>query len=182
MATTEQEPRSQRDIGGYGLMTYRQAGGDETVRFEAILTRNGDRIATVANGGTGGCHDYRPVGEDYAAYRAAMSDLAAFATAWNADSEYAGHDDTDAFVDHLCAIAELNRMRSVVVLLDDDDYFDVGTYRPVPFRGSPEAARAAVLRDLAGPAYVTRNPRVWNRATSRFEPVAQTSTEGGERD
>jgi hypothetical protein len=42
------------------LKSYKEAGGEETTRFEAKLHLNGSKKAAcvVSNGGTGGCHSY----------------------------------------------------------------------------------------------------------------------------
>jgi len=40
------------------LKNYREAGGDETVCFEASLYINGNRVAVIGNSGTGGTHHY----------------------------------------------------------------------------------------------------------------------------
>ncbi|CAM5784182.1 hypothetical protein [Cellulomonas persica] len=48
-----------------------ELGGQETLRFEAILCYGGVDIAITSNDGTGGCHFVRPYGgADYAALRA----------------------------------------------------------------------------------------------------------------
>lgn len=49
-------------MDAYELKSYKEAGGEETVRFEAKLYKNGKQIAIVSNGGHGGCNDYYPVG------------------------------------------------------------------------------------------------------------------------
>lgn len=40
------------------LKNLREAGGEETPRFEASLYLDGKKVATVSNGGTGGCNSY----------------------------------------------------------------------------------------------------------------------------
>ena len=40
------------------LKNVKEAGGEETPRFEASLYLDGKRVATVSNGGTGGCNSY----------------------------------------------------------------------------------------------------------------------------
>jgi len=47
-------------VDAYTLKSYKEAGGDETIRFEAKLCKNGKVIAIVSNGGCGGCNDYHP--------------------------------------------------------------------------------------------------------------------------
>ena len=42
----------------YSLKAYKDAGGEETIRFEAKLCKDGKVIAIVSNGGYGGCNDY----------------------------------------------------------------------------------------------------------------------------
>lgn len=41
-------------LGGYAVTHLREAGGEETLRFEAVITRHGRPIAHVSNGGHGG--------------------------------------------------------------------------------------------------------------------------------
>lgn len=40
------------------LKSFKEAGGEETLRFEASLYLDGEKAAVVANGGTGGAHIY----------------------------------------------------------------------------------------------------------------------------
>jgi hypothetical protein len=47
-------------MDAYELKSYKEAGGEETVRFEAKLCYNGKQIAIVSNGGFGGCNAYHP--------------------------------------------------------------------------------------------------------------------------
>lgn len=42
----------------YDLTAIKEAGGEETPRFEAKITKNGLAIATVSNDGNGGCNRY----------------------------------------------------------------------------------------------------------------------------
>jgi uncharacterized protein YxeA len=57
-------------MNGYELKCYKEAGGEETVRFEAKLYKDGIYIALVSNGGYGGCNEYSHVTthEDVAKY------------------------------------------------------------------------------------------------------------------
>ncbi|HAV29182.1 MAG TPA: hypothetical protein DCW93_04590 [Saprospirales bacterium] len=61
-------PEPNLDISGimdaYELKAYKEAGGEETIRFEAKLYKNGKHIAMVSNGGYGGCNDYHHVGDN----------------------------------------------------------------------------------------------------------------------
>ena len=50
-------------MDAYEIKAYKEAGGEETVRFEAKLYKNGKHIAMVSNGGYGACDDYHPVGK-----------------------------------------------------------------------------------------------------------------------
>ena len=47
-------------MDGYELKAYKEAGGEETIRFEAKLYKDGKHIAVVSNNGIGGCDDYYP--------------------------------------------------------------------------------------------------------------------------
>ncbi len=70
---------TQGRIGPHSLAAVRIAGGDETIRFEARLLRDGQPVAVVSNSGTGGCHAYRPLDLDgWAAFR----EFERYATAW----------------------------------------------------------------------------------------------------
>ena len=50
-------------MNAYELKAYKEAGGEETIRFEAKLYKNGKPLALVSNGGYGGCDDYYPIGK-----------------------------------------------------------------------------------------------------------------------
>ncbi len=65
----------------YTLRRVRFAGGWETPRFEAHLLRDGVHVATVANGGTGSCHDYHPT---LAGGWRAVREFEAYGEAWGA--------------------------------------------------------------------------------------------------
>lgn len=47
--------------GGYAITALKEAGGEETPRFEAYITKDGDRIIHVSNDGHGSSHRYQPV-------------------------------------------------------------------------------------------------------------------------
>ena len=47
-------------MDAYSIKGFKEAGGDETVRFEAIICKDGKAFATVCNGGCGGPNDYSP--------------------------------------------------------------------------------------------------------------------------
>ena len=46
-------------LGRFALKGLKEAGGEETRRFEAHLALDGKVVAGVSNGGTGGCNMYR---------------------------------------------------------------------------------------------------------------------------
>ena len=46
----------------YEVKAYKQAGGEETPRFEASLYHKGKKVAIVSNDGHGGCNNYYPIG------------------------------------------------------------------------------------------------------------------------
>ncbi len=146
------------DYGGYALRSVREAGGEETLCFEATLTRHGRPIAVVSNGGTGGSHRYSPL------ERGGRDDIEAFrqfAVRWNAGSELAGYADDDQLIDRLVEVARLNRSRRLLFLLDDADYWSTGEARAVV--GIPDRADAL---DYLRHQYVGRTVRVWNRNVS----------------
>lgn len=155
-----------KPYGGYALTSFKEAGGDETLRFEAFITLNGKKVMHVSNGGTGGSHMYRAVADDYAAFRAARDAFETFAKTWNADSEFAGIEDGDALVYRLIEVRALSRMRSVPFLLDDMDFWQSGECHKL--RGTP--SRAAVL-DALRTTYVHRQPRIWVPEAGDFVPV-----------
>jgi len=45
-------------MDAYTVSGYKEAGGDETIRFECTLLKNGKKIARVSNDGYGGCNEY----------------------------------------------------------------------------------------------------------------------------
>jgi len=65
----------------WSIGRFREAGGDETPRFEADLLRDGVRVAVVSNGGTGGCHRYVPAVEG--GWRA-VREFEAYGESWGA--------------------------------------------------------------------------------------------------
>ena len=152
-----------RPYGGYKLSQVRRAGGDETIRFDAVLCHEGRPLAHVSNGGEGGAHRYQPIDAD------GWADLAAFnayTAGWNAQSEFAGLGDADQLINRLLMVATLNRARSLPFLLDGEDYWQTGEHST--FRG---ATAAQVLETLRSPAYAARNPRVWSRGVGDFVAV-----------
>ncbi len=48
-------------IDRWGLAGYKEAGGEETVRFECYVTYDGKKVLIASNGGTGGCNHYSPL-------------------------------------------------------------------------------------------------------------------------
>lgn len=43
-------------MAGWAIKSLRTAGGQETLRFGAVITRHGTPRLYVYNGGEGGCH------------------------------------------------------------------------------------------------------------------------------
>lgn len=165
-----------KSLGGYSLVSVKEAGGEETVRFTAYIAKDGKKIMQVSNDGVGGCHRYDPpvgfkteaaAAKGYAEFRAAQATFEEFATQWNAGNEFAGIEDDDQFVNHLMEVADLNRMRRTVFLLDDEDYFATGAGRV--FKGATYEQTVGALRS---PAFAGRNPRVWDKTQSAFVPVS----------
>lgn len=146
------------DYAGYALKNLREAGGEETLRFEATLTLHGRAVAIVSNGGHGACHRYEPL------ERGGRDDVDAFrqfAIRWNAGSELAGYADDDQLVDRLVEVARLNRSRRLLFLLDEVNYWTGGEARAVV--GIPDRGDALnyLRREYAG-----RRVRYWNRNAS----------------
>lgn len=149
--------------GGYRLAKVREAGGDETVRFEATLTHRGRPIAIVANGGTGGGHDWAPLGDSWDDVRAFWN----YAVAWNAGTELAGIEDSDQLINRLLTVAALSRSRRTPFLIDEMDCWATGQYATFP----ASVPRARVLEALRSEVYRDRRPRVWDRDVGDFVPV-----------
>ncbi|GAA3810736.1 hypothetical protein [Cellulomonas soli] len=161
--STTSTPAPTPPYNGYALTKVRRAGGAETERFEAVLTRDGRPIAHVANGGEGGSHRWSPIDPDG---WAAIDQFNEFAAAWNAGSELAGIEDGDQLVNRLLEVDQLNRKRSLPFLLDGADFWTSGEY--AVFRG---ATPAQTLEALRSPMYSHRQPRVWSREVGDFIPV-----------
>src|SRR5664279_4435506 len=91
--TTDYNRVLDSDLGGYRLAKYKEAGGEETRRFEATITKDGKPVMHVYNSGTGGENVYSAWGADY-------DDLLAHAKAWSAFVEdlYASETSPDGFV------------------------------------------------------------------------------------
>ncbi len=80
------------------MTNVREAGGDETLRFEAIVTLHGRRVFSVSNGGEGGAHRYGGLGphpdaasaeRGWATSQAAIRAFEQYAAGWNAGGRYA---------------------------------------------------------------------------------------------
>ncbi len=150
--------------GGYALTNLHQAGGEETLRFEAFVTLHGRKVLHVSNGGVGGSHRYQPVTYDWAGFRATLATFEGYAVGWNAGSEFAGYEDADQLVNRLIDVAALNRMRVVPFVLDGGDYWQTGECH----RFTRSATREQVIAALTGPEYAHRTPRVWEKAVGDF--------------
>lgn len=98
-------------------MASRSGGGEETVRFTAILTNAGRKIANVRNDGQGGEHRYSDLGtsaglnadREHTTLLAEIAEFHTSAKEWNADSLYAGYGDSDQFIIHLVEVSVLNK-------------------------------------------------------------------------
>lgn len=162
-----QHQKSPAPYGGYAITSVREAGGEETPRFEAVVTLHDHKVLHVSNGGTGGSHSWQPVTGDWGAFRAALGAFEAYAIGWNAASEFAGYRDGDQLVNRLADVYELNRRRTVMFLLDDEDYWTTGVAHAF---GAGVTLEQAVTH-LSGPEFAGRNPRVWDKAAGDFVPV-----------
>lgn len=66
----------------WGIVGYKEAGGEETIRFEATITYKGKKVIHSANGGFGGPNQYSPLrGVD----RSILQTFFAAAKQWAAD-------------------------------------------------------------------------------------------------
>ena len=161
--------------GGYGITHLREAGGEETLRFDAIITHHGRKVAYVYNAGEGGSHRYQPVTVDAgAAFTEALAAFETYAATWNVGGEFAGIEDCDQLVNRLVEVHHLNRRRTVMFLLDDESFWTSGVARA--FRAA--VTRAHPVEVLTGPAYAGRSPRIWDRTVGDFVPVIGLSAEG----
>jgi hypothetical protein len=142
----------------------REAGGQETRRFDAILTHHGRPAVYVWNGGEGGANRYEP--HDRTGVHDDVREFEEFASRWNAGSEFAGIMDGDALVDRLIEVALLNRSRRVLFLLDKEQFWDDGVHHAVLGISDRTAALDYVRRE-----YPNRNARVWNRNVSDWVPL-----------
>lgn len=159
--------------GGYTVTNLREAGGEETLRFDAFLCLHGTKILYVYNAGTGGSHVYQPVNEDWAGFRGVEAAFEAYAAEWNEGTEFGGIEDGDQLINRLVEVATLNRMRKVPFVLDDEDFWRSGECHQF----QQAVSREQVAAVLSGPAYSHRNPRVWDKCTGDFVPVAQIVTD-----
>lgn len=154
----------------YTLTNVKELNGEEMYCFEATLNYRNFPIALVCNEGRGGCHRYIPKGT---CDGGDLQKFENFAREWNKGNEYAGHEDGDALIYHLLTVAELNAVRTVIFILDDDDPFNGSPYYKA---SNPNGADYGILWEktrqmLRTDKYVIRNPRIWNRKTSTFEKV-----------
>jgi len=156
--------------GGYAVSHVREAGGEETLRFDAFVCLHRQKVMHVYNAGTGGSHVYQPVNERWETFRDALAAFEAYAANWNAGTRFASLEDRDQFVNRLVEVAALNRRRTVLFLLDGEDFWTSGTARG--FRAAVTHAQAVEV--LSGPGYAHRNPRVWSRHAGDFVPVVST--------
>ncbi|MBD8059012.1 hypothetical protein IC607_08530 [Cellulomonas sp. JH27-2] len=159
---------------GYSVSHLREAGGEETLRFDAFVCLHGQRVMYVYNAGTGGSHVYQPVNEDWGTFSDALAAFEAYAADWNAGTEYAGLEDHDQLVNRLVEVATVNRRRTVMFLLDGESFWTSGVARA--FRAGVTHAQAVEV--LTGPAYAHRSPRIWSRQHGDFVPVVSQATEG----
>ncbi|NTW38572.1 MAG: hypothetical protein HGA44_01595 [Cellulomonadaceae bacterium] len=148
---------------GYALTKVRRAGGDETQRFDAVLTLDGQPVAHVSNGGEGGCNRWSPIDLDG---WGAIDEFNRYAMAWNSTGEFAGIEDGDQLVNRLLEVDRFNRMRSLAFVLDGADFWTTGEYAVL--RG---ATPAQTLEALRSAVYAHRQPRVWSKTVGDFMPV-----------
>ena len=157
------------DLGGYRLKSFKEAGGEETLRFEAVLTKDGKDVLTVSNDGHGGAHRYA-----YDRTKDGFDEFVAFAEQWEQESGYpfgGTKVDPDSFINHLTLCATINRARSIAVIHDDMNPFDYRDGRYLSYK-APWDLRDALAGSLAAHKDAKeRNYRVWSRETWKFEPV-----------
>jgi len=137
----------------------REAGGEETSRFEATLVREGVDVALVSNGGTGGSHLYRWIdGVEQDRFEQA-------ATEWNAAGEFAGLEDGDQLVNRFIECSALSRMRKTPFLLGTDgSFWETGQCRQLDRVVDRETLVAWLHREHP-------SARVWDAAAGDFVRV-----------
>lgn len=154
--------------GGYHLTNIREAGGEETARFDAILRHHGVPIAHVSNGGHGGSHRYQSaVAGGWDEHQRAMAQFRDYAQDWRLDSPYSGLCDDDGLVDRLLEVARFSRMRRTPIALDGVDPWESGEFHVAP----ATMARDDVLTMLRSPQFASRSPRIWDKGAGDFVPV-----------
>ena len=159
--------------GGYSISHLREAGGEETLRFDAFITYLGKKVLYVYGDGHGGSYRYQPVNERWDLHQQVISDFEAYAAHWNRDGEFAGIEDGDQLVNRLIEVATLNRLRKLPFLLDDMDFWTTGDYHQF----ASHASREQVVTVLSGSEYADRSPRVWEREAGDFVPVTGIARE-----
>lgn len=163
--TTQPQPDRPAPYGGYRLTKVRRAGGQETVRFEAVLTHHGVPLAHVTNGGEGGSHRYDPTAPTGG--WEAIRTFEQYAAVWNARSDLAGYEDHDQLVNRLLEVDRLRRMRSTPFVLDSADPWADGA-QWCTLRGASREETLALLRTEP---YANRRTRVWDRDLVDFVPL-----------
>ncbi len=151
--------------GGYAITGMKEADGHEGTMFSAYITLEGEKILAVSNDGNGGCHRYDGVSGDHEAFREALRAFEDYARHWNQDDRYAGIEDSDALTYRLLEVADLNRKRTPIFLLDDESYFETG--RAHGLRATSHDEAVPYLRRV----YPGRDARLWDRQRSDFVPV-----------
>lgn len=61
----------------WGLASYKEAGGEETICFDCWITRDGKKVLHARNSGTGGCNSY----DDHRILKELQADVDAFIAA-----------------------------------------------------------------------------------------------------
>lgn len=145
--------------GGYALKAIKEMRTSDGVAFTATLTLDGKPLGTVENTGRGGCNLYRL--STHAEHQAFL----AFTKTLDPDTFEAD----DALIERLFLVAQLNKARTVVFILDGDDPFTTGAYRHYKSDVSLDEA----LRHLTGPGYNHKRPKVWVKARNEFVPAAE---------
>lgn len=152
--------------GGYSLPAVRKAGGEETLRWQACLTKDGKKVVHVSNDGYGGSDRCGLAGgrtavtdplQAHAEHRAAMQEFEAFATARNAGhrarvSRPATSSSDGCSTSTGSTACAWCRSSSTAT---NPWHGDVWTLRG--------ASREETLATLGTPAYAARQSKVWSR-------------------
>ena len=156
--------KHQTPYGGYSLGCYEEYPrlSQETIAFACDIRRDGKIIGQAHNDGHGGCNSYSF--EDMPERTAFF----AYALCWTHETgqEFAGIEDDAQFINRLAIVAQMNRRRAVMFVLDGDDFWNEGTYHEITSKIPCEAAIAHLRTQMSD-----QHPRLWSKERGDFVAV-----------